>query len=92
MTKPRGTFLKSGVGVLRRGDARPYTFGGAYPIVDGGKWAVKTRKNSVTFRQVLRSTFGYAYVYEKTLKLDGRAHTLTLTHTYQATGYRGVQP
>ncbi len=86
--QPGGKFLKIGVGVLQRPDAKPYTFGGAYPIVDGGKWTVKTHKDSVTFRQELRSTLGYSYVYEKTLKLDGRTQTLTLTHTLRNTGQK----
>ena len=33
---PGGLFLKIGVGLLRRTDEKPYRFGGAYPIVDGG--------------------------------------------------------
>ena len=81
-----GGFLKIGVGVLRRVDAKPYSFGGAYPILDGGTWTVKARKDSVTFRQVLRSDLGYAYVYEKVLRLDGRTRQLTLTHSLRNTG------
>ena len=95
--KPGDPFLKIGVGVLRRIDEKPYFFGTSYPIVDGGKWTVKARKNSVTFRQEVHSTFGYAFVYEKTLTLDGKGNVLTLSHTpaqrgAEAAGNRRVQP
>ncbi len=83
---PGGSFLKIGVGVLQRIDAKPYTFGGAYPIVDHGTWTVKTGKSSITFRHVLRSDIGYAYVYEKTLSFDKHGNVLTLTHRLRNTG------
>lgn len=86
--KPGDPFLKIGVGLLRRVDEKPYFFGTSYPIVDGGKWTVKTRKDSITFRQEVHSTFGYAYVYEKTLTLDGKGNVLTLSHTLRNTGQK----
>ena len=89
--KPGGTFLKIGVGTLRRLDDKPYSFFRAYPIVDHGTWTVKTRKDSITFRQVLRTDLGYGYVYEKTLRLDGRSHLLTLTHSLRNTGTRPLE-
>lgn len=84
--KPGDLFLKIGVGMLRRVDAKPYFFGTSYPIVDGGTWTVKTSERSVTFRQELHSTLGYAYVYEKTLTLDGGTNTLILSHTLRNVG------
>lgn len=84
--KPGGTFLKIGVGTLRRLDDRPYSFGRSYPVVDHGTWTVKIGKDFVTFRQVLQTDVGYGYVYEKTLRLNGRGHVLTLTHSLRNTG------
>ena len=85
---PGGEFLKIGVGVLRRIDDRPYSFGKNYPIVDHGKWTVKTGKRSVTFRQVLHSGIGFAYVYEKTLSFDKHGNVLTLSHRLRNIGTR----
>src|SRR5579859_678205 len=79
-------FVKIGAGVLKRLDDQPYTIGGAYPILDHGKWTVKVHKDSITFRQELRSTIGYAYLYEKTLLLDKRADGLLLTHSLKNIG------
>lgn len=89
--KPGETFLKPGVGVLRKVDDSPYQFGGAYPIVDGGAWAVKAGKRSVRFRQVLRGPDGYAYVYEKTLTLEKNEPVMTLRHSLKNTGKKAIE-
>lgn len=83
---PGGSFLKIGVGVLRRVDEKPYRFGGDYPIIDHGTWTVKAKERSITFRQVLHSDIGYSYVYEKTLSFDKQGNVLTLSHTLRNTG------
>jgi hypothetical protein len=89
--RPGETFLKPGVGVLRKVDDSPYQFGGAYPIVDAGTWTVKVRKRSVRFRQVLRGPEGYAYVYEKTLTLDKNEPVMTLEHSLKNTGKKAIE-
>jgi hypothetical protein len=89
--KPGETFLKPGVGVLRKVDDSPYQFGGAYPIVDTGKWTVKVSKRSVRFRQVLRGPEGYAYVYEKTLTLEKDEPVMTLEHSLKNIGKKTIE-
>jgi hypothetical protein len=84
--KPGDPFVKIGAGVLKRLDDQPYTIGGTYPILDHGKWTVKVHKDSITFRQELHSTIGYAYLYEKTLSLDKKAAGLHLTHSLKNIG------
>ena len=87
--KPGELFLKPGVGVLRKVDDSPYKFGFHYPIVDLGKWKVRVKKDQVTFTQTLQSPMGYAYVYEKTLKLDKHQPILTLEHQHQEHRHQG---
>ena len=84
--KPGETFLKPGVGVLRKVDDKPYAFGKAYPIVDGGKWTWKVTRTSIMFRQVLSGPDGYAYVYEKVLSLDKNGAGITLQHRLKNMG------
>jgi hypothetical protein len=84
--KPGDPFVKIGAGVLKRVDDQPYTIGGAFPILDHGKWTVKVHKDSITFRQQLHSTIGYAYLYEKTLSLDKKTNGLQLTHSLKNIG------
>jgi hypothetical protein len=88
--KPSELFLKPGVGVLRKVDNSPYQFGGAYPIVDTGKWTVRVKPRSVTFRQTLNGPQGYAYVYEKRLTLDKNDSVMTLEHSLKNTGQKAI--
>jgi hypothetical protein len=88
--KPGELFIKPGVGVLRKVDDSPYKFGFRYPIVDLGKWKVRVKKDQVTFTQTLQSPLGYAYVYEKTLKLDKHQPVLILEHRIKNTGTKAI--
>jgi hypothetical protein len=88
--KPGEPFLKPGVGVLRKMDNSPYQFGVAYPIVDTGKWIVKVKPRSVMFRQILHGPQGYAYIYEKTLRLDKNDAVMTLEHSLKNIGQKTI--
>lgn len=88
--KPGELFIKPGVGVLRKVDDSPYRFGFRYPIVDLGKWKVRVKKDQVTFTQTLQSPLGFAYVYEKTLKLDKHQPILILEHHLRNTGTKAI--
>src|SRR5215469_10846418 len=89
--KPGETFLKPGVGVLRRVDDSPYQFGAAYPIVDTGTWTTKVEKRSVRFQQTVGGPDGYAYVYEKKLTLDKHEPVITLEHSLKNTGKKAIE-
>jgi hypothetical protein len=88
--KPGELFIKPGVGVLRKVDDSPYRFGARYPIVDLGKWKVRVKKDQVTFTQTLQSPIGFAYVYEKTLRLDKNQPVLILEHHLKNTGTKAI--
>ena len=88
--KPGEAFLKPGVGMLRKMNGRPYNSGTHYPIVDGGIWTTKVKKDSILFQQVLNSPLGYAYVYVKTLSLDADGKGMTLEHTLKNTGTKMI--
>jgi hypothetical protein len=88
--KPGDLFVKIGVGVLRKDQDSPYKFMRTYPLVDGGKWTVKTGRREVTFRQQLHSPIGYAYDYEKTVVLDPKEPILTLRHSLKNTGTKPI--
>jgi hypothetical protein len=73
--KAGGTFIKIGVGVLRRPDEAPYDVFRVYKIVDGAKWTVGRKADSVEFTQKLSDlATGYAYVCRKTVSLTNHAH------------------
>ena len=83
---PGGTFVKIGVGVLRRTSDAPYRFGDNYPIVDTGRWKIHVGKRFITFQQRLTSPDGISYLYTKKLILNRSGSMLTLSHTLKNMG------
>jgi hypothetical protein len=90
--RPGGTFLKIGVGVLRRPDDKacdPYRL---YPIVDAGKRTVDARADSVAFQQELADpNTGFGYEYRKTVAVAGQDRRLVLDHRLRNTGTRRIE-
>jgi hypothetical protein len=89
--KPGELFVKPGVGVLRKVNDSPYSSFFTYPLVDGGKWTVRTSKTGVRFTQRLKTQIGFAYVYSKNLKLDKHAPVLLLEHQLKNTGTKTIE-
>ena len=90
--KPGGTFIKPGVGVLRRVDETPYNHSKPYEIVDGGKWTVKKNGDSVEFTQAVNDpTSGYGYLYKKVVRLTKGKPQMTLEHSLKNTGTKQIQ-
>jgi hypothetical protein len=90
-TKAGGTFIKIGVGVLRKPDDAKYDVFRPYPIVDGGKWSVRTGPDSVEFRQEISdSSTGYGYDYRKTVSVIQGKPQLVLDHSLRNTGKRAI--
>ena len=79
-------FVKPGVGILRKVDDKPYSSYVTYPLIDGGKWKIRTSRRSVTFTQRLTSPTGVAYTYRKDLELDGHEPVLLLKHELKNSG------
>jgi hypothetical protein len=88
--KPGENFLKVGVGFVRKPNGLPYNFATYYPIVDGGKWNTKVKKNQVQFEQILKGT-EYAYDYTKTVKLVKNKPIMVLSHSLKNTGTKPIE-
>jgi hypothetical protein len=90
--KPGGTFIKIGVGTLRKSDDAAYDNYRLYDIVDGGKWDIKKNSDSVEFVQTLTdASSGYGYVYRKIVQLTSGKPELTLRHSIKNTSMRVIQ-
>lgn len=70
------TFVKIGVGLLRKPDAKPYDHYHLYDIADAGLRSVLTAKDSVTFTQDVAREFRYV----KTLRLTPGKPQLLIEH------------
>lgn len=90
--KAGGTFLKIGVGVLRKPVEGRYDAFRLYEIADAGKWTVSSRRESAVFTQeVADRSSGYGYVYGKTVRLSAGKPRLTLEHRLKNTGTRAIR-
>jgi hypothetical protein len=89
--KPGGTFIKIGVGVLRKGDGAYNRFA-PYEVLDSGKWSVKKEGDSIEFTQELSEpTSGYAYVYRKAVRLTEGKAEMEIDHSLKNTGRLAIK-
>jgi hypothetical protein len=90
---PGGTFMKIGVGVLRKpAEGGAYSNYRLYDIVDGGQRTVETRPDAVTFTQEVRdASSGYGYAYTKTVRLMPGQPEMRLEHRLRNTGARRLE-
>ncbi len=85
--KAGGTFIKIGVGVLRKPDDQPYSAYHLFPIVNGGKWTVQRGADWVEYTQELHdAASGYGYVYRKKLSLVKGEARMVIEHSLKNTG------
>lgn len=91
--KPGGTFLKIGVGVIRKPtDEQKFQQFKTYDIVDNGKWTVKKKADSVEFTHVVSDpSSGYAYEYTKVVRLVKGKPELVLEHRLKNTGKKAIE-
>lgn len=76
-TRPGGSFLKIGVGLLKRPDKKEYDKFRLYDIVNSGVRTTESGKGSVRFRHLLTGErYGYDYVKEISLSETDRAFTI----------------
>jgi hypothetical protein len=69
--KAGGTFVKIGVGALRKPADSEYDLFRLYELVDGGTWTVQKTAQSIEFTQTLTDPqSGYGYVYRKTVSVS----------------------
>jgi hypothetical protein len=88
--KPGETFVRIGVGAVRKPQEAAYRRFETYEIVDPGTRRVDKYRDAITFVHELsdKNSGGYAYVYTKKLRLDG--NKLVLDHTLKNTGRKPI--
>ena len=85
-----GTFVRIGVGVLRKPEDRAYERFRTYDIVDPGRWTVRPAKDRIEFVHELKSDLGYAYRYTKTIRLVGGKPEMLIEHVLRNTGRKAI--
>src|SRR5215469_4188599 len=91
-SKPGETFVKIGIGVLKRPDEQQYRFSNPYELLDTGKWSVRTGSDFVEYRHELKDpNSGYAYIYTKTVRLTPGKPEMTIDHNLKNTGTKPIE-
>jgi hypothetical protein len=86
-----GTFVRIGIGILRKPDEKEYRPYDTYEIVDPGRWTIHKHKDRIEFVQQLKSEQGYGYVYKKTVRLVKGKPQLLLEHSLKNTGRKVIE-
>lgn len=87
---PGDTFVKIGVGVLRKPAVAARGFA-TLDIVDGGTWSTRIQPDAVEFiHEVNDPASGYGYRYSKTVALLPGKTQMTLTHRLESTGVHAI--
>lgn len=91
--KPGSTFIKIGVGALRKpDDGAAYDKFHLYEIADSGKWKIGKKHDAIEFTQTLSdSSSGYGYVYRKTIQLTSGKPEMVLQHSLKNTGSHTIR-
>ena len=96
--RPGETFVKVGVGVLRKADDENYSFGKRFDLVDSGRWTVTTgEKFDHVYPRSGGRRFRYGYRYTKTVRLANDTPEMVIDHTLRehrlaADGDERLQP
>jgi hypothetical protein len=86
-----GTFVRIGIGAMRKASEGKFERFGRYELVDGGKWKVAVKKDRVGFRQELQDKgSGYGYRYEKTVRLVAGKAEMWIEHRLKNTGSKRI--
>jgi len=88
--KPGQSFVKIGVGAVRKPDEPAFRQFDTYEITDAGRWTVEKGPDFVEFQHQLPETLGYAYLYKKTVRLAPGKPELWLEHSLRNTGTKTI--
>jgi hypothetical protein len=84
------SFVKIGVGVLRKPKEDKYNRFNYYQIEDHGTWKVKKKSDQISFTHLLENK-DYAYEYVKTERLIPGKPILEISHTLINRGQRTIE-
>ena len=89
--KVGGTFVRIGIGAMRKASDGKFERFGRYELVDGGKCKVSVGKDRVWFVQdLMDAASGYGYRYEKTVRLGKGTPEMRIEHLLKNTGKKKI--
>jgi hypothetical protein len=89
--KAGGSFIRIGVGVVKKPEEKAYQRFRTYEIVDPGRRSIRKGPDWIEFTHELSSDTGYGYIYKKTVRLAKDKPVLTLEHSLRNTGRLAIE-
>lgn len=89
--QPGGTFVRLGIGAVRKREEKAFNRFTTYDIVDPGKWSTRPAKDHIEFLQELGDTNGYAYRYTKVVRLLKGKNEMVIEHSLTNTGKKKIE-
>ncbi|RJP23576.1 MAG: hypothetical protein C4527_20015 [Candidatus Omnitrophota bacterium] len=85
------SFLKIGIGLLRKPDDRPYRFSRTYEIEHAFAWSITQGENWIEFQQESEEFHGWKYHYVKRIELDFVKPIFMIRHTLRNVGTKAIE-
>jgi len=86
-----GEFLRIGIGGLRKVAEDTFQRFGYYDFINPGTWKIKKSKDQVVFTHQITDVAGYAYDYQKTVRLTKGKPQMILAHKLKNTGKKTIE-
>ena len=84
------SFVKIGVGLLAKDTDSEYKFYSDYKIIRAGKWNIEHGSDWVSFEQDFHGDRGWAYRYQKTIRLLPGRPELVIEHRLENSGKKTI--
>lgn len=84
------SFVKIGIGILRKPEEDNYQRFGYYEMEDPGKWTIQKESDQITFIHELHHP-DYGYTYTKTVKLLPGEPVMEILHSLKNNGQRIIE-
>jgi hypothetical protein len=85
------SFVKIGVGAVRKPDEQSFHQFHTYDITGNGNWTITRGADFVAFTQELSDILGYAYLYKKVVRLAPGKPEMMLEHSLRNTGRKTIE-
>jgi hypothetical protein len=86
-----GTFIRIGVGVVKKPEERGFQAFRTYDITDPGKWKIRKGKDWIEFTHDLKDSTGYGYRYTKKIRLVKGKSEMVIEHALKNTGKKPIE-
>lgn len=87
---PGGSFVKIGVGSLKKSNNRPYKAFTSYSVNDPGEWKIEMEEARVHFRHILNDEI-YPYEYSKTVEFIEGKPKMVISYTLKNKGKHPIE-